>query len=181
MSRRLLSIFSAAVTLLIFTVLPIYAPSQLPPELEALISQAGFDLTGLINQIAAIGVAMTLLTLVKGFVAKHSTLYLLASIISSATTLAFTLITLGLGNWENLGVTTVSMEVQGAMNTVVLDLSIFVKLAAVTVALEFTHSFLEFADAKKQRSETQQLPEQLSEDVILQPEDQMPPEIRPLS
>jgi len=169
------------VTLLIFTVLPLYAPSQLPPELDALISQAGFDLTGLINWIAAIGVALTLLTLVKGFVAKHSPLYLLASIASGATTFAFTLITLGLGDWENLGVTTVSMGVQGATNTVVLNLSVFVKLAAVTVALEVTHSILEFVDARKQRSEAQQPPELPFEGTTLQPEDQMPPEISPLS
>jgi len=180
-SRKLQSVLSAAVTLLIFTVLPLYAPSQLPPELDALISQAGFDLTGLINQIAAIGVALTLLTLVKGFVAKHSPLYLLASVASSATTLAFTLITLSLGNWENMGVTTVSMGVQGATNTVVLDLSVFVKLAMVTVTLEAIHSILEFVDARKQRSEVQRLPERPIAGTELQPEDQMPPEIRPLS
>jgi hypothetical protein len=179
-SRRLQSVFSAAVTLLIFTVLPLYAPSQLPPELDALISRAGFDLTDLINKIAVIGVALTLLTLVKGFAEKHSPLYLLASIASSTLTLAFTLITLGLGDWENLGVTKVSMGVQGATNTVVLDLSVFVKLAAVTVALEVIHSILEFIDARKQRSEEQRLPERLVADTELQPEDQMPPEIRPL-
>lgn len=168
--------------MLIFTILPLYAPSQLPPELDTLISQAGFDLTGLINRIAAIGVALTLLTLVKGFVAKHSPIYLLASITSGATTFAFTLITLGLGNWENLGVTTVSMGIQGATNTVVLDLGVFVKLAAITVALEVVHSILEFADAKKQGSETpQQQPERSFENITLQPEDQIPPEIHPLS
>lgn len=166
--------------MLIFTVLPLYAPSQLPPELDALISQAGFDLTGLINRIAAIGVALTLLTLVKGFVAKRSPLYLLASIASGATTLAFTLITLGLGDWENLGVTTVSMGVQGATNTVVLDLGLFVQLAIISLALEAVHSVMEFVDARKERSEPQHRPEQQHERVAVQQEDQIPPEIRPL-
>ena len=181
MSRRLQSVVSAAITLLIFTALPLYAPSQLPPELESIISQAGLDITGFVAQIAFIGVVIAGLTLVKGFAAKHSPLYLLASIASSTVTLAFTLITLSLGDLGNLGVTTISLDLQGATNTVVLDLSVFVKLATVTVALEVIHSILEFADARKQRSEAQRPPERPFEGTTLQPEDLMPPEIRPLS
>jgi hypothetical protein len=174
MNRRIQSVVSAAITLLIFTALPLYAPSQLSPDLESIVSQAGIDLTGFVSQIAWIGVVIAALTLVKGFVVKHSPLYLLASVASSTVTLAFTLITLSLGDWGNLGVTTISMDLQDTTNTIVLDLSVFVKLAAVSVSLEVIHSILEFADARKERSKSPEQTEKLSiEDYTLAEEPQV--------
>ncbi len=151
MSRKAWAVVSAAITLLTFTVLPLYAPSLMPPELELMLSKSGLDLTGFTNQIAMIGVVTAVLMLMKGFVEASSPIYLVASIASSLVTLALTTITLSLGDWRNMGVNTVSMEVQGVENTVVIDLSLFVYLAALTLALQIVRSILEFAEARERR------------------------------
>jgi len=152
MSRKLGSVISAAITLMVFTVLPFYAPSLLPPEVGQALSQAGFNQSGFINQIAIMGVLMAILTLVKGFSPESSPICLLASIASSVSMLVFTLLSLGLGDWEGLGITTISLNVQGVLNTVVLDLRLFVQLAVLSVALQVMHSILVFVDARKRTS-----------------------------
>ncbi|MCW3978137.1 MAG: hypothetical protein NWF12_00190, partial [Candidatus Bathyarchaeota archaeon] len=136
--------------LLIFTVLPLYAPSQIPPEFTELLAEAGISLTGFLNQIAMIGVVIAALTLAKGFVEVSSPVYLLASIGSSVVMLAFTVITLSFGDLGNLGVTTVAMDIEGAVNTAVVDLRFFLQLATLSVGLQIIHSFLEFTEARKE-------------------------------
>ena len=144
------AVISAAITLLIFTVLPLYAPSQIPPEFTELLAEAGISLTGFLNQIAMIGVVIAALTLAKGFVEASSPVYLLASIGSSVVMLAVTVITLSLGDLSNLGVTTVTMDIEGAVSTAVVDLRFFVQLAALSVGLQIIHAFLEFMEARKE-------------------------------
>jgi hypothetical protein len=144
------AVISAAITLLIFTVLPLYAPSQIPPEFTELLAEAGISLTGFLNQIAMIGVVIAALTLAKGFVEVSSPVYLLASIGSSVVMLAFTVITLSLGDLGNLGVTTVAMDIEGAVNTAVVDLRFFLQLATLSVGLQIIHSILEFMEARKE-------------------------------
>ena len=119
-----------------------------------MISEFGIDMIQFSNEIAIIGVVIALLTLVRGFVQPSSVIYLLASIASSGVTLFFTLVTVSLGRFEelgNLGVTTITMEVQGALNTMTLDFSLFIWITVATVALKTIESFLEFADARKQK------------------------------
>ena len=155
MSRRTSAIISAAITLIIFTVLPLYAPSLIPPEYIDMVSEFGIDIIQFANEIAVIGGVIALLTLVKGFVQPSSVFYLLASIASSGVTLFFTIVTVSLGRFEdlaNLGLTTITMEVQGALNTMSLDFRMFVWITAVTVALKIVESFLEYADARKQKA-----------------------------
>jgi len=68
MSRRTNAIISAAITLIIFTVLPLYAPSLIPPEYIDMVSEFGIDIIQFANEIAMIGGVIAVLTLVKGFV-----------------------------------------------------------------------------------------------------------------
>lgn len=152
MSRKLWAVVSAAVTLLTFTVLPLYAPRLLPPELESVLSMSGLNLTNFTNQISIIGVITTVLVLMKGFVEASSPIYLLTSIASSLVTLALTTITLSLGDWRNMGVNTVTVEVQQVSNTVVIDLRLFIYLTALTVALQIIRAILEFAEARERRT-----------------------------
>lgn len=154
MSGRTGAIISAIITLVVFVVLPLYAPSVIPPELESPLSQAGINLKAFLNQIAMIGVVIAALALVKGFVEASSPIYLLASIGSSVVMLAFTAITLSLGDMGNLGVTTVTMDIEGAVNTAVVDLRFFVQLAALSVGLQIIHSFLEFMEARREAAPT---------------------------
>lgn len=152
MSGKLWSIVSAAITLLMFTLIPLYAPSLLPSELDTTLSNSGLDLAGLTKQIATIGVVTSVLMLVRGFVEPSSPVHLVASIASSLVTLALTTLTLSLGDWRNLGINIVSMEVQGVENTVVIDLRLFIQLAALSMALQAVHSVLKFVDARRERS-----------------------------
>jgi len=155
MSRRTSAIISAAITLIIFTVLPLYAPSLIPPEYIDMVSEFGIDIIQFANEIAMLGGVIAVLTLVKGFIQPSSVFYLLASLASSGVTLFFTIVTVSLGRFEdlaNLGMTTITMEVQGALNTMSLDFRLFVWITTATVALKIVESFLEYADARKQKA-----------------------------
>ena len=171
MSRKTSAIVSAAFTLLVFTALPLYAPSRLPQEHIDMISQFGIDVTQFANEIAMIGVVIAALTLVKGFTQPSSVYYLTASVASSGMTLFFTLVTVSLGRLGelgNLGVTTMTMEIQGALNTTTLDLRLFVWLTVATVALKIIGSFLEFTDARKEKAESPPQPKIEEVPVILE-------------
>lgn len=153
MSRRTSAIISAAITLVIFTVLPLYAPSLIPPEYVDMVAEFGIDIVQFTSEIAMIGGVITVLTLVKGFVEPSSVLYLLASIAMSGVTLFFTVVTVSLGRLDelaNLGLTTITMEVQGTLNTMTLDFRVFIWVTVATVALKIIEAFLEFTDARKQ-------------------------------
>lgn len=155
MSRRTSAIISTAITLIIFTVLPLYAPSLIPPEYIDMVSEFGIDIIQFANEIAMVGGVIAVLTLVKGFVQPSSVFYLLASVASSGVTLFFTIVTVSLGRFEdlaNLGMTTITMEVQGALNTMSLDFRLFVWITTVTVALKIIESFLKYADARNQKA-----------------------------
>lgn len=153
MSRRTSAIISAAITLIIFTVLPLYAPSLIPPEYVDMVAEFGIDIVQFTSEIAMIGGVITVLTLVKGFVEPSSVLYLLASIAMSGVTLFFTVVTVSLGRLDelaNLGLTTITMEVQGTLNTMTLDFRVFIWITVATVTLKIIEAFLEFTDARKQ-------------------------------
>jgi len=153
MSRRTSAIISAAITLIIFTVLPLYAPSLIPPEYVDMVAEFGIDIVQFTSEIAMIGGVITVLTLVKGFVEPSSVLYLLSSIAMSGVTLFFTVVTVSLGRLDelaNLGLTTITMEVQGTLNTMTLDFRVFIWVTVATVTLKIIEAFLEFTDARKQ-------------------------------
>lgn len=161
MRRKLGSIVSAGITLLVFIVLPFYAPRLIPPEFGELLDQVGFDLAPFLNQVTIIGFVLAFLTLIKGFVSKASLVYLSASIALSALTFSLTLFSLSMGDWrrlsdlESLGITSISMEFRGGLNTTVMDLRLFIQLAALSVALKAVHSILEFMDARTEEAQTE--------------------------
>ena len=153
MSKKTGAMVSAAITLIIFTVIPLMAPQYLPPSYMETLSRTGIDVPSFVNQLAIMGVFVAALTLVKGFVAPSSPIYLLAALASSGLTFAFTVVTLSFGRLEelrNLGLTTMSMEVQGSFNAITLDFRLFVQLTALTVALRMVEAIFAFIEAKKE-------------------------------
>ena len=161
MSKKSGALISAAITLLIFTVIPLMAPSYLPPSTLETVAQTGIDVPSLVNQLAIMGVAVAGLTLVKGFFVPSSPIYLLAALASSGITFAFTLATLSLGRFEelgNLGLTTMNLEVQGSVNAIVLDFRFFVQLTALTVALRMIEAVFAFIEARKELTRTETPP-----------------------
>ena len=153
MSKRTGALVSAAITLLIFVVIPLMAPQYLPPSYIETLARTGIDVPSFVNQLAIMGVAVAALTLVKGFVAPSSIIYLLAALASSGLTFAFTVVTLSFGRLEelgNLGLTTMTMEVQGSVNAITLDFRFFVQLTALTVALRMVEAVFAYIEARKE-------------------------------
>jgi hypothetical protein len=153
MSKKTGALVSAAITLLIFTVIPLMAPQYLPPSYMETLARTGIDVPSFANQLAIMGVGVAALTLVKGFVAPSSPIYLLAALASSGLTFAFTVVTLSFGRLEelgNLGLTTMAMEVQGSFNAITLDFRFFVQLTALTVALRMVEAVFAFIEARKE-------------------------------
>jgi len=155
MSRKTGAVISAVITLAIFVVLPLYLPDLLPPDMMLMVSDMGFDLEGLLSQIATIGVVMALITLLKGFVERTSVAYLILSAGSSIVTLMIIIQSVGLGDMQSMGVTTISLEVEGGVNTAVIDMRLFVQLAIALVALQILQSILEFRDARVEEGRRQ--------------------------
>ncbi|MGD2200040.1 MAG: hypothetical protein PVJ38_00235 [Candidatus Bathyarchaeota archaeon] len=158
MSRRSSAIISATITLIIFTVLPLYVPSLLPPQYLEKVAEFGIDIGQFTTQIAVIGGVVALLTLVKGFVALHSPIYLLAALASSVVTLFFTVTAVSLGRLDelgNLGLTSITVDVEGSLNHIVLDFRIFVQLTAVGVILKMIETVLTFMEARQEKALSQ--------------------------
>ena len=146
MSRKTSAILSALFTLVLFVGLPLYAPSQIPEEYFEMFSETGVDLNAFIYQIAAIGLVASILTLVKGFVPMTSYIYLLASLSSNAMMLYFNLVTFSVGDLAKLGQLTVTTEIPGGVNTMLLDMRLFIQLAFLAV---LTADDLDHAQARK--------------------------------
>jgi hypothetical protein len=157
MSRKTGAVISAVITLVIFVIFPLYLPDLLPPDMMLMVSNMGFDLEGLLGQIATIGVVMALITLLKGFVERTSVAYLILSAGSSIVTLMIIIQSVGLGDMQSMGVTTISLEVEGGVNTAVIDMRLFVQLAIALVALQIVQSILEFRDARVEEGRRQLL------------------------
>ena len=152
MSRRTSAVLSALFTLVIFVGLPLYAPSQIPEEYFEMFSETGVDVNAFIYQIAAIGLVASALTLVKGFVPMSSYIYLLASLSSNAMMLYFNLVTFSVGDLAKLGQVTVVTEIPGGVNTMLLDMRLFIQLAFLAVGLQVIYTVLEFINARKEEA-----------------------------
>lgn len=153
MKIKLGAILSAAITLIIFTVLPLYSLGFIPQEVNIALADVGINLTAFLNQIAMIGVAMTIITIVKGIMDQASPVYLVMSVASSIATLVLTLVAIGLGNIGSFGVTTITQEMEEGTNSVVVDLRLFLQITVLTVGLKVVHSVLKFRDAQKERTQ----------------------------
>jgi len=149
------SIVFGVLTLVIFTVLPLYAQSMIPQEYLRGFSSQGFDLADLVNKVAFIGLVMSVLILLKGFFEKTSATFLALSIVSTVFWLLIVFFALGMGKMENLGLTVLSSEAGGVSNTVIFDLRLFAYLATIIVGLKIFHSILKFREARLKRAAVQ--------------------------
>ena len=152
MSRRSSAVLSALFTLVLFVGLPLYAPSQIPEEYFEMFSETVVNLNAFIYQIATIGLVASVLTLVKGFVPMSSYIYLLASLSSNAMMLYFNLVTFSVGDLAKLGQVTVVTEIPGGVNTMLLDMRLFIQLAFLAVGLQVIYTVLEFINARKEEA-----------------------------
>jgi hypothetical protein len=158
---------SAFFSLIVFTVIPLYAPSMIPQELMSPILDSGFDINKFTFQTAAIGVFAAALTLVKGFSEIASYSYLTAALASNVVTIYFTLTTLTLGDVGSFGITEISLDLQGGSSIMILDMRLFVWLAIITLGLQVLLNIFSFLEARRSRS-TRSRAEQLAIDAQMQ-------------
>jgi len=156
--RQIGSVISALVTVIIFVGIPYLLPDYLPPDIAQIMTDAGIDIPGFLNQMKILGAITAVITLVKGFVDKTSVIYLLASVVQNVSALAFTVILLGAGDYASLGLTKFTVEMDGAVSHIVMDMRVFVYLTVGVVALRIIQAYLEWGEAKVEAAPPGRIP-----------------------
>lgn len=143
------AIAKAAFILIILTILPIVGRQWIPSELfRFLTTQGGFDLFGLLNRIAVVGIILSVLVLLRGHVHKASLKHLALSTVWKVFWLGFFFFLLGLGYPETFGLTIMGGKTGSNENIVVFDFRLFAVLATVIVVLMIIRSIMQFQEAK---------------------------------
>ncbi len=130
------AVISAAITLILFVGVPYMLPEYLPPDMMQMVVDSGFDLSGFLNQVMLIGGLTAVFTLVKGFVDEASIVSLIINIAQNVSTIAFTVILLGAGDYSTLGIPMLPFDVEGLSGFIKMDMRIFIYFTFVTVALK---------------------------------------------
>jgi len=146
MKVNIKSIIFTVLTFIILVVFPLAVQKVIPLQFLEFLITPEFNLPDLLNKIALMGFAMTMITLLKGFTDKVSVANLALSIILNLFWLLFTFFTLSLGRIENLGLTSISFETIGILNTVIFDLRLFIYLTTLLMVLKMAHSILKFKE-----------------------------------
>ncbi len=143
------SIAKAVLVLIFLTVLPAMGRQMIPPEFFRTFSiQGGFDLMDLLNRIALIGVAMSVLVVLRGHVEKASAGYLALSAVWKVFWLFMIFFALGLGHPETLGLAALGGKSEAAENFVIFDFRLFAGLATAIVVLMIVRSVIIFQETK---------------------------------
>src|SRR4030067_1794022 len=104
MRINLKAVSQAIAVLLLLTILPIVGRQWIPEEFfRAFSAQGGFDINGLINSVAVIGVFLSVLTFLRGHAKKTSSTYLPLSAVWKVFWLIIVFFVLGAGLPETLG------------------------------------------------------------------------------
>lgn len=142
------AIISATITLILFVGVPYMLPEYLPPDMMQMVVDSGFDLSGFLNKVMLVGGLTAALTLVKGFVGEASIISLVVNIAQNVSTIAFTVILLGAGDYSTLGITELPFEIEGLSGFLRMDMRIFIYFTLVTVILKVVKSYLVWNEAR---------------------------------
>lgn len=174
MKRIVKALLNAALTFIAFTVIPLIVPRLLPRELLVLLSQSSIDIIGLFNEIAIIGVILTIISFLKGLFDEASPVNLVVSVASNVAWLILIFVFLGFGSIERLGLVEVTSRGPQATNTAIVDIRFFVYLALVGTALKVAQSVFKFREARKAKKlVAEKLNVQYQSTVQEQPKDQV--------
>jgi hypothetical protein len=143
------TIVKAIVILVFLTALPIISRQWIPQEfIKAVTVQSGFDVLGLLNRIAVIGVIIAVLVLLRGHMEKASAKYLALSVVWKIFWLFMVFFMLGLGYPETFGLAIIGGSGESTENIVVFDFRLFAVLATIIVVLMIVRSIMQFQEAK---------------------------------
>ena len=147
MKINLKAVAKAIVVLLLLTILPIVGRQWIPEEFfRAFSAQGGFDINGLINSVAVIGVFLSVLTFLRGHAEKTSSPYLALSAVLKVFWLIFVFFVLGAGHPETLGLLMLGGKAGTNENIVVFDFRLFAFLASSIVIVMIVRSVLQFQE-----------------------------------
>jgi hypothetical protein len=139
------TIVITVVAFILLTVFPILIQGYLPEEVYTYLSKtAGIDLKATLNNTAILGLFITA-TFILGDLYERNTLKgLIASTFVRVIWFTVTTYTLSLGDLTHMGLATIGSGTGTTYNLVVIDLRLFIILAAVITALKITFSTLDY-------------------------------------
>src|SRR4030067_3323743 len=155
MRVNLKAVTKVIVVLVLLTILPIVGRQWIPEEFfRAFSAQGGFDIYGLINSVALIGVILSVLILLRGHAEKTSPMYLALSAVWKVFSLGIVFFVLGAGHPETFGLLMLGGKSGTNENVVVFDFRLFAFLATLIVIIMIIRSVLQFQeDASKAKSQ----------------------------
>jgi hypothetical protein len=142
--RRVKAAIYAGLVLAGMVVAPVLVWSSLPSELVQMVGMVGFDVQGLLLNVAGVGVIMAVLTFLKTDNEEGNALNLYASLGVEGLGFYLTLLGLGLGDPLSLGRSSLRLPAEGAEVGLTLDFRFLVlgygtitALRIVTVTLRY--------------------------------------------
>src|SRR3990170_8562070 len=149
MKINLKAVAKAIVVLLLLTILPIVGRQWIPEEFfRAFSVQGGFDVNGLINSLALIGVILSVLMLLRGHAEKTSSTYLALSAVWKVFWLVIVFFVLGAGHPETFGLLMLGGKSGTNENIVVFDFRLFAFLATIIVIVMIVRSVMQFQESR---------------------------------
>lgn len=149
MRRQIAAVVSGITVFTTFVLLPVLVLRYLPPDILQTIRSSGIQVQSNINHLVVIGVFLTLVTILKGFVEIGSLAYLVSGVISSGMTLLVTIIFLGWGKIHSLGMPSFTTRVEGATINVSMDMRVFIYVAFIVTILRVVKTILEWNEARR--------------------------------
>jgi len=141
------AVLKAVLILVFLTILPVVGRQFIPSEFfKALSVQGGFDLMDLLSRIALVGVALSVLIVLRGHVKKSSPRHLALSAVWKVFWLFMVFFLLGLGHPETLGLAVLGGKAEEGENSVIFDFRLFAALATAIVVLMIVRSVIQFQE-----------------------------------
>ena len=157
-NKKIEPIINVVIILILFVVVPYMMPDYLPPNINRLIVESGFDLDSFLNQIMMVGAVTAAITLVKGLAGKTSPLWLMAALAQNVSSLVFTLILLGAGDILSFGVVELTMLMEAARNQIIMNMRVFVYLSTEVSVLSMFRSYFVWREARLEAAPPGRIP-----------------------
>ena len=139
------TIATTVIAFLLLTALPIIIQGYIPDEAYTYLSKtARVDLRATLNETAILGLFITITLILPDLWERNTIKGLVASTSTRIIWFTVTAYTLSLGDLNHIGLATVGSGTGTTYNMVVIDLRLFIVLAAVITALKITYSALEY-------------------------------------
>ena len=133
------------VSFLLLTALPLVIQGYIPDEVYTYLSKtAGIDLSAALNETVILGFFISFTFILPDLFERNTIQGLIASTITRVIWFTITVYILSLGDISHIGTATVGSGIGTTYNMVVIDLRLFIVLAAVITALKIAYSALEY-------------------------------------